>query len=100
MSLALETHCNIDYECLDMLIEVAEDLQKNFGKSVEQNEIDSDLRKLKSELNIHSSYFRKNNYEILKHVENYLFKQNNSIFERITLLLKHRYNRGAANKIT
>ncbi|CAG8696220.1 35680_t:CDS:1 [Racocetra persica] len=85
MSLALETHCNINYEYLDMLIEVARTLQKEFGKSVEQKEIKNDLRKLTSELNIHSSYFRShNNYKILKFVENYLFKQGYYIFERIT----------------
>ncbi|CAG8750240.1 15758_t:CDS:1, partial [Racocetra fulgida] len=40
------THWNINYECLDMLIEVAEILKKEFGKTVEQKKIKNDLRKL------------------------------------------------------
>ncbi|CAG8438126.1 7665_t:CDS:2 [Dentiscutata heterogama] len=68
MSLALESHCNIDYECLDALIDVAENLQKEFSKSVRQKEIKNDLRKLTSELSIHSSYFRNFNYKIDKNL--------------------------------
>ncbi|CAG8713933.1 21291_t:CDS:2 [Gigaspora margarita] len=75
MSLAIENHCNIDYECLNTLIEVAENLQKEFKsvgfKLVGQKEIVNDLRIL----------------------------PNCFVFERITLLLKFKYNRGAANKI-
>ncbi|CAG8611949.1 24271_t:CDS:2 [Gigaspora margarita] len=103
MSLAIENHCNIDYECLNMLIEVAENLQKEFKsvefKSIGQKEIDHDLRILKSPLNTHSSYFRKHNYNVLKVIKNYLFKQGYFIFERITPLLKFKYNRGIANEI-
>ncbi|CAG8452635.1 6828_t:CDS:1 [Dentiscutata heterogama] len=103
MSLAIENHCNIDYECLNMLIKVAENLQKEFKsvvfKLVGQKEIVDDLRILTSQLNIHSNYFRKHNYNVLKPVENYLFKQDYFVFERITPLLKFKYNRGAANEI-
>ncbi|CAG8523828.1 9105_t:CDS:1, partial [Racocetra fulgida] len=83
-----------------MLIEVAEILQKEFDKTVEQKEIKNDLRKLTSKLNIHSSYFRNhNNYKVLKSVKNYLFKQGYYIFERITPLLRFRDYRGTANEI-
>ncbi|CAG8787871.1 12777_t:CDS:1, partial [Racocetra fulgida] len=43
MSLALETNCNIDYECLNMLIKVAGNLHKEFDKSIKQKEIKNDL---------------------------------------------------------
>ncbi|CAG8842805.1 31065_t:CDS:1, partial [Gigaspora margarita] len=46
----LKTHCNIDYEYLNALIDVAKNLQKEFDKSVRQKEIKNDLRKLTSEL--------------------------------------------------
>ncbi|CAG8835242.1 43011_t:CDS:2, partial [Gigaspora margarita] len=78
----------------------AENLQKEFSKSVQQKEIKNDLRKLTSELSIHSSYFRNFNYKVYKSVENYLFKHDYCVFERITPLLRLRYNRGAANEIT
>ncbi|CAG8856517.1 2935_t:CDS:2, partial [Gigaspora margarita] len=79
MSLAIENHCNIDYKSLNMLIEVAENLQKEFKsvvfKSIGQKKIVADLRILKSQLNTHSSYFRKQNYNVFNLVENYLFKK-------------------------
>ncbi|CAG8773302.1 355_t:CDS:2 [Gigaspora margarita] len=72
MSLALENNCNIDYESLDMIVELAEKLRKEHCASIEQKDIENDLRILKS-------YY---------------------IFERITPLLQQGYNRGVANEIT
>ncbi|CAG8461076.1 1346_t:CDS:2 [Dentiscutata erythropus] len=71
MSLALEKNCNIDYECLDMIVELADKLRRKFCKSIEQKDIENDLRILKS-------YY---------------------IFERVTPLLQQEYNRGVANVI-
>ncbi|CAG8852722.1 7633_t:CDS:2, partial [Gigaspora margarita] len=70
MSLALENNCNIDYECLDMIVELAEKLRKEFCTPIEKKDIENNLRILKS-------YY---------------------IFERVMLLLQQGYNRGAANE--
>ncbi|CAG8854065.1 25722_t:CDS:2, partial [Gigaspora margarita] len=72
MSLALENNCNIDYECLDIIVELAEKLRKKYSTSFKQKDIENDLRTLKS-------YY---------------------IFERVTPLLKQGNYRGVANEIT
>ncbi|CAG8777084.1 6633_t:CDS:2, partial [Racocetra persica] len=72
MFLALEKNCNIDYECLDMIVKLADKLRRKFCKSIEQKNIKNDLRILKK------GYY---------------------IFERVTPLLQQEYNRGVANMI-
>ncbi|CAG8832709.1 33358_t:CDS:1, partial [Gigaspora margarita] len=99
MFLALENNCNIDYECLDMIVELAEKLRKEYCTSIEQKDIENDLRILKNNLNIHSSYFRNHNGKVNKLVQDFLFKKGHYIFERVTPLLQQRYNRGVANEI-
>ncbi|CAG8742400.1 35905_t:CDS:1 [Gigaspora margarita] len=100
MSLALEKNCNIDYKCLDIIVELAEKLRKEYCTSIKQKDIENDLRILKSNINMHSSYFRNHNGKVTKFVQNFLFKKGYHIFEKVTPLLQQEYNRGVANEIT